>query len=342
MLLAHVNLARGFRGGERQTALLIEALAARGLRQRLVARAGDELLDRVGRHAGLERTGAAGIVAAARALRGADLVHVHQGRSIQAAALAYLVSGKPYLVTRRVMSPIRRNRISRWMYTRAAAVVALSSAVQAELARYDPRLEAAVIPSAWTPAEPDPATVAALRERAGGRLIIGNVAALDQRSKGQLTLIEAATALPQHLFVLVGTGPDEARLREAAAGLGNVVFTGQVCDVASHLAAFDVFAFPSYLEGLGSILLDAMRAGLPIVAHGVGGIPDLVRDGDNGYLIAPGDTAAFTTALADLADDVSKRRGMAARNRELAADYSPEVMANRYERVYEKLLAPNA
>ncbi len=307
-----------------------------------MARAGGELLARVGRHDGLERVGAGGILAAARSLRGADLVHVHQGRSIQAAALAHLVGGKPYLVTRRVMSPIRRNRVSRWMYTRAAAVVALSSAVQAELARYDPRLEATVIPSAWTPAEPDPATVAGLRERAAGKLIVGNVAALDQRSKGQLTLIEAAAALPQHLFMLVGTGPDEVLLREAAAGLDNVVFTGQVRDVASHLAAFDLFAFPSYLEGLGSILLDAMRAGLPIVAHGVGGIPDLVRDGDNGYLIAPGDTAAFTAAVAGLAGDDSRRRGMAARNRELAADYSPGAMANRYQRVYEKLLAPRA
>jgi hypothetical protein len=85
--------------------------------------------------------------------------------------------------------------------------------------------------------------------------------------------------------MLVGGGDDEAMLRSAAAGLTNMTFTGFVDNVGDYLASFDVFVLPSNREGIGSILFDAMEAGLPVVASRVGGVPSIVHDGETGFLI---------------------------------------------------------
>ena len=71
-------------------------------------------------------------------------------------------------------------------------------------------------------------------------------------------------------------------LKNAAAGLSNVMFTGFVDNVGDYLAAFDVFVLPSNREGIGSVLFDAMDRALPVVASRVGGVPDIVHDGENG------------------------------------------------------------
>ena len=79
-LIAHINLARGYRGGERQTELLIRELASQGIRQRLVARQGEPLIVRLADVGGLERCAVGGIVSATRALRGVSLSHAHEAR----------------------------------------------------------------------------------------------------------------------------------------------------------------------------------------------------------------------------------------------------------------------
>ena len=85
--------------------------------------------------------------------------------------------------------------------------------------------------------------------------------------------------------------------RSAAAGLSNLTFTGFVDNVGDYLAAFDVFILPSNREGIGSILLDAMEQGLPVVASRVGGVPDIVHDRKNGLLIDPASPAQLRDAI---------------------------------------------
>lgn len=341
--IAHVNLARGFRGGERQTELLVRELAARGWRQRLVARRGEPLAARLRDCAGLEVREAGGFApAAALALGGLDLVHVHEARAAQAAWLADLATRTPYLITRRVDNRLRGGRTKRAMYRRAAAVVALSRAIREVIHGFEPALEVEIIPSAASGLAAEPAAAAAIRARYPYRFLIGHVGALDHRHKGQRTLIEAARGLaatsPELLFMLVGDGRDEARLRQASAGLDNVVFEGRVENVGDYLAAFDLFAFPSLHEGLGSILLDAMTFGLPIVASRVGGIPEAVPDGENAILVPPGDAAALAAAIAELHRDPARRERMAAANRARVERYTAESMADAYVAVYRRVL----
>lgn len=342
--LAHLNLARGFRGGERQTELLIRGLAALGWTQRLVARRGEPLAARCRDVPGLEIAEAgAGVAGAFFALRGAGLVHSHEGRGLQAAWLAGVVRGVPYVITRRVQKVPRRSLLNRRMYGSAAAVVAISEAIRTSLVRLDARLPVTVIPSAGGGLPVKPGNVERLRASFGGELVVGHVGALDDSTKGQLQIIALArrwqAARPGVRFVLVGSGPDEARFRAAAAGLDNLLFAGQVDNVGDYLAAFDLLVHPSRHEGLGSTLIDALEAGLPVVATAVGGIPEIIRDGVNGALLQPDEPATLESAVATFLADRSLRARVAAANRVRARDFSATTMTHRYARLYRDVAA---
>lgn len=342
--LTHLNLAPGFRGGERQTELLVRALAARGFRQRVVVRAGGELGGRLAGVPGVElRAARFGVAGAALALGGAGLVHVHEGRGIQAAWLARALAGIPYVVTRRVQQGPRLTAANRRFYGDAVAVVALSAAIRAALARLDPALPVRIIPSAAGELPVRPGAAEQLRAAFGGpgAFVVGQVGALVDAHKGQAQVVDVArrlaTRAPDIRFVFIGSGPDEALLRARAAGLDNVVFAGQTDAVGDHLAACDLFIYPSRHEGLGSVLIDAMAFGLPIVATRVGGIPEIVADGENGSLCQPGDIDALERAVLLYHADPDLRRRVAAANRRHAAGFSAAVMADRYIALYREL-----
>lgn len=340
--IVHVNLSRGFRGGERQTELLIRELDARGLRQRAVVRPDSPLRGRLEGLAGVDcRTATTPWLPRPRLL-GGGLVHAHEAKAAHLAHLAHRVADTPYVVTRRAWERPRDKRLNHVLYRRAAAVVAISEAVRGTLAAFDPTLAPRVVNSAADPAPADTARVAALRDRWQGGFVVGHVGALLDRHKGQRVLIEAARRLapdiPGLRVVLLGAGPDEAPLRQLAADVPAVEFEGFVDDVGSYLAAFDVFAFPSRYEALGSSLLDAMGAGLPVVASDVDGIPELVRHDSEGLLVPPGDAGALADALLALyrAPDRRNRLGETARRR--AGEFSAAAMADRYLAIYDSIL----
>ena len=342
--LTHLNLSRGFRGGERQTELLIRGLAALGWTQHLVARRGEALAARCRDVPGLRITEAgSGVAGAFLALRGAGLVHSHEGRGVQAAWLNRLVRGAPYIITRRVQKGPKASTLNRRMYRSAAAVVAISEAIRAALARLEARLAVTVIPSASSSLPVNPGSAEKLRASFGGDFVVGHVGALDDSHKGQLQIIALArrwqTARPNVRFVLVGAGRDESRLRQAAAGLDNVFFTGEVSNVGDYLAAFNIFLYPSRHEGLGSTLIDALEAGLPVVATAVGGIPEIIRDGENGLLAKPDESEALEAAVAAFHADAGLCARVATANRLRAREFSAATMTGRYARLYRDVAA---
>jgi glycosyltransferase involved in cell wall biosynthesis len=342
-LIAHINLARGFRGGERQTEILVRELARGSWRQRLVARSREPLIGSLASVNGVQLAPVHNnALAAAHALSGADVVHVHEARALQAAYLHWLRSRRPYVVTRRVQKKPSNHWLNRAMYRRAARVVAVSRAIAESLEALDSRLQVTVIPDAASGFAVDPTRVASLRANWGGNFVVGHVGALVDSHKGQSQIIAVARMLrfaaPDLRFVLVGGGVDEAMLRTSADGLDNVHFTGQVADVGNYLAAFDVFIYPSRHEGLGSVLLDAMQFGLPVVATTVGGIPELVERGVNGLLCPPDDIPRLSAAITQLQADAGLRERMASSNRARARLFSPEHMTAGYVRIYEEIL----
>ena len=111
----------------------------------------------------------------------------------------------------------------------------------------------------------------------------------------------AAAGRPEFRLAIVGTGPDRIMLEAEAERLGlsgRVQFLGVRNDVPQLLAAADGFAFASHNEGLPNVIMEALAAELPVVATAVGGVPELVRDGDTGWLVPPQDEGAFARALA--------------------------------------------
>jgi len=342
-LLCHINIAHGYRGGERQTELLVRELARHRWRQRLVVRNGNPLATRCADVPQLDIVEVAGHpLAAALAVPRGSLVHAHEARSIYAAWLGSRLKQAPYLFTRRVDNPLRPSRFRDAAYRRSGSVVAVSRAVAGEISKRYPDLVCTILHDAATNLASDEAVSRAIRRRYEGKTLIGHVGALEQDQKGQMTIIEAAraaaSARPDWHFVLLGQGRDETRFRAAMRGLGNIELVGQVDNVGDWLGALDFFVFPSLHEGLGSSLLDAMSFGLPIVASGVGGIPEIVDDGVNGLLVPPGNADAFFNALAALADDPDRTRRMRDANRQKATDFSPRRMAESYEAAYRDVL----
>lgn len=340
--ITHINLAGGFRGGERQTQLLLTELAERGWRQRLIARRGEPLAKACAGLPELDvREIGGNVLSAARALGNTPLVHVHQGRSLQAAYLNRLLRGIPYVVTRRVQKGPGRSALNRAMYRGAGAIVVLSDAIGASLRELDPSLVPVRIPSAVSMLPCADAEAASIRTRVGGDFLVGHIGALDDSHKGQLQIISLARRLATRglsiRFVLVGSGRDEARLRQAAEGLDNVIFAGQVSNIGDYLAAFDAFIFPSRHEGLGSVLLDAMAFGLPVVATSVGGIPEVIADQVNGMLCRVDDIDALCAAVTALFDRPGLTEWIVEKNRETAQNYSVATMTERYLQIYAKL-----
>jgi glycosyltransferase involved in cell wall biosynthesis len=336
--IAHVNVARGYRGGERQTELLIRALQGTALTQLLVARRGSPLADRLA-DAPVEIRGVGGgTLSVARATAGADLVHVHEGRSVYGAYLRSLLSGTPYVVTRRVNNPIRKHWFAHRAYRRASYVAAVAPQVADVVRSYDPGIRVAVVHSASSGLLVDERRAKAIRDEYPGKFIVGHVGALDNDQKGQEYIIAVARMVehshPDLQFLLVGGGDDEAMLKDLASGLGNLAFTGFVNNVGDYLAAFDMFVLPSNREGIGSILLDAMDRGLPVIASRVGGVPDIVHDDENGILIEAGRVDQLRAAILKLRDEPERRRALGESGREFARGFSADVMADKYVDIY--------
>ena len=140
---------------------------------------------------------------------------------------------------------------------------------------------------------------------------------------------------------LAGPGRLLARHRALARrlGLGGAVLPGFVADRGQHLATADIFVLPSIQEGSGALaLIEAMQAGLPIVASGIDGLREDICDGQNGVLVPPGDPEALAAALGALLGDAARRHrlGQAAR-RTYEERFAPEAFTAALGTVYQEL-----
>ncbi|MCD4738727.1 MAG: glycosyltransferase [Anaerolineae bacterium] len=172
--------------------------------------------------------------------------------------------------------------------------------------------------------------------------LVGTVARLDPVKR--LDVLLQATALMDDVHtVIVGAGPERESLEALSERLGladRVHFVGQQSNVPEWLAALDIFALTSDWEGMSNAILEAMAAGLPIVATAVGGTPEVVVDGVTGLLVPPRDPDALTQAITRLLRDPDLRRKMGRAGRErVQQHFSVERMVQQTQSLYEQLLA---
>jgi glycosyltransferase involved in cell wall biosynthesis len=146
----------------------------------------------------------------------------------------------------------------------------------------------------------------------GKTKIVGTVCRLHEPKKGIKTLLEAAKEFQKEIdfhLLIVGTGKDEVSLRQMAQAEGiNVSFLGERKDVRELLQVMDIFVLSSLYEGFPVVALEAMAAGLPIVASRVGGLTEAVSDGKTGFLIEPGNPAMLADKIKELLIKDSMRR----------------------------------
>ena len=234
-----------------------------------------------------------------QAARNADLVHVHDAR---AHTMAALFPRAPLVVARRVAFPIGGNLLSRRKYARATHFIAVSRYVATILA-------GGGIPQEKISVVFDGVPLLPLAEN--GRQVI--CPASNDPQKGVRLVIEAARMLRVQVF----PSPDLERDLPRAA----------------------VFVYVTYAEGLGSATLLAMSAGVPVVASAVGGLPEAITDGQEGFLVENQPVAISAAVGRLLADrDFANQMGGCGR-RKVEAQFTEDLMINRTQAVYQKLLA---
>jgi len=168
--------------------------------------------------------------------------------------------------------------------------------------------------------------------------------------KGPDVLLEAwrpvTERYPSARLLILGSGNDqpdsiEDRLHEMVAQrkIRGVVFEGAVSEPEAYLAVADIFVLPSFREGAPNALLEAMTAGLPTVSSRIGGVEDLVVDGETGLMFPAGDARALTEALSGLIENPKRRRDIGTASRRHAMDnWSVAVIAHRYIDAYKMLI----
>lgn len=237
--------------------------------------------------------------AARRAASGADLVHAHW---LSAGAVA-LAAGKPFVVQlwgTDVELARRAPRLARTVLRRARLAVCASSALAKAAGELGAR-EVRVIPPGVETCEGPHEEAEPPEVLYAGRL---------SPEKGVLDLVEAAGGMT---LVVAGDGP----LREQVPGALGFVPPDELDRLYARAA---VVACPSRREGFGMACLEAMAHGVPVVASGVGGLLDLVTNGETGLVVPPGDVAALRTALERLLGDPELRRRLGAAARERARE----------------------
>jgi len=190
------------------------------------------------------------------------------------------------------------------------------------------------VPEAWGENRPD-------RVPEGARVLLA-VARLT-RQKGIDVAVRALPELPDDtVLVVLGEGPERHALTELARELGverRVFLLGRVPDVAAWLRRASALAHPARWEGFGLGVLEAMLAGLPVVATRVSSLPELVADGETGFLVPAGDAAALARALARALE--RPELGEAGRLR-AQREFSVARMADRTASLYEALARSSA
>ncbi|NOZ63406.1 MAG: glycosyltransferase family 4 protein [Caldiserica bacterium] len=162
--------------------------------------------------------------------------------------------------------------------------------------------------------------------------------------KGHIHFLEAACMVkekyPEAYFVLQGEGPLKKELMEKAKSLSLsscCMFLSSATPVQKVFSSLDVFVLPSLNEGMGRVLVEAMATGLPIVASRVGGVPELVRNGINGYLVPPGDEDALAASITSLLKEPALASRMGEKGKEMSKKFSAQRMLAQIESLYKEL-----
>lgn len=364
MRVLHIDTEMTWRGGENQLRLLLEGLAQTDAECHVAVRPGSAAATRLkglGRMLELPMRGGGDLRAGwklARYCRAEkiQLIDAHTSNGHALGLLAKLFAPELRLVVhRRVDFAPKGDFLNRRKYLspKVDRYVAISGAIRDVLVAYGvPDARISVVRSATKPDafrgfshDEEKAKLARTFSLDPGLVFLGNASALTAQ-KGYETLIAAAKLLkdqgtPFHCFI-AGDGELAGKLEKLRADLGlehDVTFLGFIDEVPRFLTALDILAIPSNFEGLGTVILDAIHAGLAVAGSRVGGIPEIIKHGETGLLSEVGDAAGHAANLATLILDREKRAALnAAARAHVQREFSVGAMVGGNLDVYKELL----
>ncbi len=293
------------------------------------------------------------------------LVHAHMPPAELYCRLALLGVNRrrlPLLITKHNEEPFFRGPgqklLGRWVARRATAVIAISGAVKRYMSGPTLGIPAERLQTIHYGVNATPFCEAkresglALRRQWGipdDAFLIGFVGRLVPQ-KSIDTLLRGFALLREHQksgqtdawLTIVGVGELESSLRQQARELGiadRVIFAGFYDDMPRVMRAFDAFALTSIYEGFGLVLAEAMATGLPVVATKVGAMPEVVTDGETGFLVAPRSAEQLALALANLHDPVLRAQLGSAGQRRVLREFTLERMFHETDKLYARVSA---
>jgi glycosyltransferase involved in cell wall biosynthesis len=278
-----------------------------------------------------------------------DLIHANTRSSHWCAALVSFLTGVPYVTT---CHGFFRPRVGRLIFPLwGRAVLAISPQVREHLIRdlHVRSTKVRVVPNGIDAAKfrqfsNEEKLAARRRWRLPNGPVIGIVARLSD-VKGHEFLILSMPGImidfPGVVCAIFGVGPEERALRQLVRDNDlerNVFFYDAVNKAHEIIPLMDVFVVPSLQEGIGLSVMEAGSCGVAVVASSVGGIPEVIVDGDNGLLVPPGNPTAIARAVSSLLGDPARARSMGLRAREVIIEkFSAERMVNGTEAVYNEI-----
>lgn len=365
MRIVHATAPSEYGGLERVVMDLAVGLGGRGHQVTVIAvvdsRGAPHPFEQAGEHRGVTvetvsvppRRYSAEIDTVTRILRRSrpDVVHTHGYRPDVLHALAARRAGVPLVTTLHGFTGGgMKNRFYEWLQIRSVrsfnAVVAVSEPMAKDLGRrgFDAR-RLRVIRNAW---RPRPASKSAHEARAqlgvpAERFHVGWVGRLSLE-KGPDILLDALASLPagEVLTSIIGDGPlaDSLQERVGSEDIREVRFAGAIHDAGSLFAGFDAFVLSSRTEGTPMVLLEAMAAGVPVIATRVGGVPDVI-DEDSGFLVSSGDATGIAEAICSVRRHPEEAARRVGRAREILRDrFAYDSWLDAYERVYSFVRRP--
>ena len=349
MRVLHVHRMRGIGGSERHLLTLLPALAERGI-DPLFLGLDDPTWDasdfydalrvpaiRIPAPRDLDPLLLARVVRASRA----DIVHTHLVHADVYGGIAARLRGAKLVSTKHNDDPFRAGAfryVERALGRAADRVITITEALRRftveQVGLPAGKVETIHyglddLPAAWGENPPDDVP-------ADARILLA-VSRLTAQKGVDVALRALPLLPPDTMLVVLSEGPDRAQLERLARELGveqRVYLLGRVPDVAAWLRRANVFVHPARWEGFGLAVLEAMLAGLPVVASRVSSLPELVVDGETGYLVQPDDPAALALGIAQALDRPAL--GVAGRER-AQREFSVARMAERTAALYRAL-----
>lgn len=363
MNVLHLSTPTGWRGGEQQVAYLAKALQDLGVNNFILCPSGSMLMERMKsgsikmlqyRSAGLFRLSLAYRLRKACSENHISLIHAHDSHAHTATVLsaAFFGNTTPVVVSRRVDFRVSSTPFSRWKYNHSSVkrIICVSQAILEltapslsdpsrlrvvhsgiDLSRYEGEIKGPTVKNEFGIGQ--------------HCILAGNLSALADH-KDYPTWLKAAHILagrhPQLYFIIAGKGPEEEAIRSFISQNNldeRIRLIGFRNDIPSVMRSLDIFLMSSKTEGLGTILIEAMAAGVPVVATGAGGIPELVEDGVTGLMAAPGDSEGLANAVSRLIEDPALRGKIKNNAIRKAGEFSFRKTAEATLDIYRELIS---